>query len=205
VIAGSALVALFAALLVLVAAGALDPPSVDSRIVSSVHRFTLDHHMLLTCARAVTVAGAPLLIDLSAAVVGLVLWGTRRRRAAAFVVGVRVVTWLAVLTVKAGVGRHRPILAMPVAHASGPSFPSGHAAGAASLYLPLAIIVLESGRRRWVRRSTGTAAAMACLLVAASRVVLGVHYVSDVLAGLALGAAATAFGLVILRAPTYRD
>src|SRR5207249_3942432 len=134
--------ALFVMLLVAVTSGALGPRSVDGRIVSSAHRLALGHHQVLRVARDVTVAGSPLVVDLVAAAIVVGLWILGRRRAAAFVGGVRVVVWLADAVVKVAVGRHRPTLPMPVAHAAGASFPSGHSAGAASVYLPVALILV---------------------------------------------------------------
>ena len=68
------------------------------------------------------------------------------------------------------------------------AFPSGHATAAAATYLTIALILSHgqpAGRRAaWLALATGLAIA-----VAASRVYLGVHYLSDVLAGLAWGTA----------------
>lgn len=68
------------------------------------------------------------------------------------------------------------------AYATGYGFPSGHAAVTTVTYLSLARVV-SVGTRRW--RYAGTAVLIA--LVSLSRVVLGVHYLVDVLAGIALG------------------
>jgi undecaprenyl-diphosphatase len=90
--------------------------------------------------------------------------------------------------VKVTVDRARPVLPDPVAHESGASFPSGHAQAAVVGYAVLLLVflpVLHGGLRR-------LAIAVALLMVLGiglSRVALGVHYVSDVLAGYVLGAA----------------
>lgn len=104
--------------------------------------------------------------------------------------------------IKLFVHRERP----PVAHlvsTSGWSFPSGHAAAAAATY---AAVALLAGRgRRWpVKAWIGTGAAALVLAVASSRVLLGVHWLTDVVAGAALGFAwfavcSIAFGGTILR------
>jgi undecaprenyl-diphosphatase len=74
----------------------------------------------------------------------------------------------------------------PVAETLGPSFPSGHSATAAAFYAAVALVV---ARRRSPRvRSLLAGAAVAIAIgVAASRVLLGVHWLSDVVAGLAFG------------------
>jgi undecaprenyl-diphosphatase len=88
--------------------------------------------------------------------------------------------------VKSAVDRARPVLPDPISHARGASFPSGHATGAAAFYLALAVVALSfvPARRR---RLVLAAAVVVPLVVAATRVVLGVHYLTDVAAGLLLG------------------
>ena len=90
-----------------------------------------------------------------------------------------------VASAKALGGRARPCHALAWAHAlpldfpTDPSFPSGHAAGS----FAFATFVFAMNRR------AGAPLLVLASLVALSRVALGVHYPSDVLAGAALGAA----------------
>ncbi|MEO9174431.1 MAG: phosphatase PAP2 family protein [Gaiellales bacterium] len=117
-----------------------------------------------------------------------------------------IVVWggneIATTTIKYVVDRARPTL-NPLAATLGPSFPSGHSSTAASFYAALAL-VLARGRSRQTRALlTGLAAAIA-VGVAASRVLLDYHWLSDVIAGLSLGWAwfaicAIAFGGRLLR------
>jgi undecaprenyl-diphosphatase len=98
--------------------------------------------------------------------------------------------------------RARPTL-NPAAAALGPSFPSGHASTAAATYAALALI-LARGRSARVRALLSGAAAGIAIAVAVSRVLLDVHWVSDVIAGLCVGWAwfaicAIAFGGRLLR------
>jgi undecaprenyl-diphosphatase len=105
-------------------------------------------------------------------------------------------------TVKQLADRVRPTF-NPAAATLGPSFPSGHSATAAAFYATTALLV-----GRWRGRParavlTGAAVGIA-VAVAASRVLLDVHWLSDVIAGLGLGWAwfavcAIAFGGRILR------
>ena len=62
------------------------------------------------------------------------------------------------------------------------SFPSGHSANAAMIYLSLALLLPQQDRGRWV-----AAALMVAVMVGASRVMLGVHWPSDVVGGWAYG------------------
>ncbi|HEY3670736.1 MAG TPA: phosphatase PAP2 family protein [Acidimicrobiia bacterium] len=81
--------------------------------------------------------------------------------------------------------RVRPT-ANPIAHTLGPSFPSGHTTGAAACFAAFAL-VLGRGRSRNVQSLLAGAAVFIAIAVAASRVLLGVHWLSDVIGGLALG------------------
>ena len=91
------------------------------------------------------------------------------------------------LAVKAAVDRARPDLPDPVASAPGASFPSGHAMGAA-LGVCILVLILLPSLKSWAARIIAWLVAGAItVFVAYSRVALGVHWVSDVVAGVALG------------------
>jgi undecaprenyl-diphosphatase len=106
-------------------------------------------------------------------------------------------------SIKALANRTRPAFDPTAVSGLGPSFPSGHSATAAAFYAGTALLL---GRRRGrVARAvlTGLAVGIA-VAVASSRVLLDVHWLSDVIAGLLLGwawfaAAAIAFGGRLLR------
>jgi undecaprenyl-diphosphatase len=74
----------------------------------------------------------------------------------------------------------------PIAETLGPSFPSGHSATAAAFYAAVALVMARRRSPRARALLAGAAVAVA-LGVAASRVLLGVHWFSDVAAGLAFG------------------
>jgi undecaprenyl-diphosphatase len=89
------------------------------------------------------------------------------------------------LTIKELADRARPTL-NPVAATLGPSFPSGHSATAAAFYAGAALLLAR--RRSANRRSLLAGAAIAlAVAVATSRVLLDVHWLSDVIAGVMLG------------------
>jgi undecaprenyl-diphosphatase len=90
---------------------------------------------------------------------------------------------------KHAIQRPRPGLERVVAAATDFSFPSGHAANAALLYGCLAALLVSHLRSRGPRIAVVFAAVLVVGLVGCSRVVLGAHRLSDVVAGVLLGIA----------------
>src|SRR5215470_13313815 len=99
--------------------------------------------------------------------------------------------------VKALVDRPRPPAAIWIGHYTGASFPSGHATQSVAFYAMLAI-VLGAGLSFRGRAAVWSAAALVVLIVGASRIYLGAHWLTDVLAGYALGASWVAIVVVVL-------
>jgi undecaprenyl-diphosphatase len=103
------------------------------------------------------------------------------------------------LTVNYIVGRDRPNVAQLGGEPGTHSFPSGHVAATFVLWFGIALL-LGSGRWRTPWRLLAWAlAAVPVLTVAFSRVYRGMHFTTDVLAGLLLGAAALAAAAVATR------
>jgi len=102
-----------------------------------------------------------------------------------FLVSVVVGEIVLVTTIKQALDRVRPSF-NPAAATLGPSFPSGHSATAAALYAAVALVLARRRAPRTRALIAGAAAADA-VAVACSRVMLGVHWLSDVIAGLAFG------------------
>jgi undecaprenyl-diphosphatase len=105
-------------------------------------------------------------------------------------------------TLKYVVDRARPTF-HPLAGFSGPSFPSGHTTAAFACYCAFAV-VLGRGRGRTVQTNLLAGAVGLAAMIGASRVMLGVHWLTDVIAGAALGLAwfslvTIAFGGRLLR------
>lgn len=92
------------------------------------------------------------------------------------------------IAMKQAVERARPIFDAPIAHADGLSFPSGHAMSSTVCYGALCFVLVRlvpPSRRRAVVAVTVTWVA----LIGFTRIAIGVHYLSDVIAGFALGGA----------------
>ncbi|MBV9098895.1 MAG: phosphatase PAP2 family protein [Frankiaceae bacterium] len=157
------------------------------------HELVRSNAGLLSAARGVTHLGDPLVVTVLAVVAAIVCWLLGRRRDAVYVAAVRVGAVVLGFVLKEAVARTRPSLPQPVAHASGYSFPSGHALGAAALYTSLAVVAAGVLGRRW-RPALVALAVVVPLAVATTRVLLGVHFPSDVIAGLVLGWAIALLG-----------
>jgi undecaprenyl-diphosphatase len=161
---------------------------VDEGARDALHGYALRHEWFVTVMKALsTIGSAPVYIVLFAVIAGWLIW-RRLPRLAAFVLVTVIGSSLLNALVKAAVHRARPVLSDPVAHANGLSFPSGHAQSAMVAFSVLLLVFLPvlRGAWRWV------AVCVAVVMVVAigfSRVALGVHFVSDVLAGYMLGAA----------------
>lgn len=146
----------------------------------------------------VTFVGLPMSIVVLATVfAALETARTRNRWIVPFVLIVVAGNGALTTTIKDLADRVRPTV-NPIAATLGPSFPSGHSSWTAA-FLAAAALVLSRGRARPSRAALAGAAAGLAVAVAATRVLLGVHWLSDVIAGLALGwmwfaACAIAFG-----------
>ncbi len=120
----------------------------------------------------------------------LAVWYAVRRefRVTGFILVAAVVVGPLTTLLKELVGRVRPTADDPLVAADGLSFPSGHSSGAATLAGILLVLLWSVVNHRW-RVWLAGALVLAATCVAWTRIALGVHYLSDVLGGLSLGAA----------------
>ena len=122
-------------------------------------------------------------------------------------------TWVAAIAgglllqvvLKASVHRTRPAHASMYLHGMTYSFPSGHSMNATIAYMMLAYLLCSIFEWRGLRRVLAfQVAALAALLVGLSRLVLGVHFPSDVVAGIVAGAAWLSACLAVLHVVRWR-
>ena len=105
-----------------------------------------------------------------------------------------------ILTVglKLGFERERPFFSDPLAAESNYSFPSGHASVSLAVYGTLGFIAARHLAARRAQIAVLGIAATLVLLIGFSRLYLGVHFLSDVIAGFSLGVAWVALCAVLL-------
>lgn len=142
---------------------------------------------LLPFMRDVTALGDGNVLTLAVfGVAGLLLvqrkWLTAALVAAATLSGSLLVSWAKLHTARA-----RPDVVPHLVDVSSLSFPSGHAANSAIVYLTLAAVASQAVGQRRVRTYLLGCALVLVALIGGSRVYLGVHWPSDVLAGWSFG------------------
>jgi undecaprenyl-diphosphatase len=130
----------------------------------------------------------PGLLIVTAAALGYLLV-SRRWRTALFVLAATAGGSTAGKLLKLAYDRPRPTLVPHLVEVTSASFPSGHAVDSAIVYLTLAALIARTIPDRAVRVYLLSVAILLTLMVGASRVYLGVHWPSDVVAGWTFGAA----------------
>jgi undecaprenyl-diphosphatase len=172
----------------------------------AVLRWMERHHTpwLDVAALEVTALGAGVVVGMVIAISSAFLWVSRHRYSVALL-------WVALLgaglitrTLKMVFDRERPdVFPWLAPHADQGSFPSGHATTSMVVYLTLAYLVARLADTRALRWLTMVAALVVIVLIGLSRLYLGVHYPSDVIAGYAVGFAWAAFCALGIEAVRY--
>ncbi len=158
-------------------------PGIDTTAFSLVD--SLHSNIAIDIVKVVTYLGS---FPVVAVVIGATALLSILRRcwyeAATLVAGAALIA-IAVPTAKNAFERMRPPDAL--IEVGGFSFPSGHATWATA-YVACAVVLVYRSKSRWVQIGVIAAAALIMVAVALSRVYLRVHFLSDALAGIALGA-----------------
>lgn len=136
----------------------------------------------------VTTLGDAVVVATVALVAATLLWQVRRRAYAALVAATAGGAWAIGAALKELFDRPRPRLIEWAVHdVTSSSYPSGHATLSMALAAALAYVVYRLSGRRGTAAAALLVGGAAVLLVGLSRVYLGVHYPSDVMAGYAVG------------------
>jgi undecaprenyl-diphosphatase len=193
-----ACVGVFISLLQLTAAGATD--AFDRAVVTWVAARRTPS--LTAIAADLTALGSRTLLTISTAIVFALLWTSGRRLAALDTALACTAAGVITRVLKIVLGRPRPTVAEQLVSVAGYSFPSGHSSGITALLTATALHTIEVATTRAQRVVLGIFYAVLILGVGWSRIYLGVHYPTDVVAGICVGVACglAAHGLVRTRA-----
>jgi len=164
-----------------------DVSAMDRTIVLAVARMRTP--WLTIAAIDVTALGSITLVVLFSAFTLVVLLVLRDRLGALQLLAASVGAGILTTVTKNLIERIRPDEAQQLIVVSGFSYPSGHSLSTSALYLTIAIIAGRHVQHSGARAAIFLAVAAVLLMVAASRVYLGVHYATDVVSGISLGAA----------------
>jgi undecaprenyl-diphosphatase len=160
----------------------------DASIAGRLNAVVHAHPALVSVLSGISALGGATVLTAMVALCAILLSARHQYRLAAYVAATSLGAVVLDPTLKALVGRLRPVVEHPVAHGGGNSFPSGHALDSLICYgaVVLALLPALGRRHRWIL--TGLAGSVV-FLIGVSRVMLGVHFISDVLGGWSLGIA----------------
>jgi undecaprenyl-diphosphatase len=164
-----------------------DVSAVDSAILLTVAKTRTP--WLTAAAVDVTALGSTTLVVLFSAFTLVVLLVLRERLGALQLLAASAGAGILTVVTKNIIERIRPEEAQQLMVVSGFSYPSGHSVATSALYLTIAIIAGRYVQHSGAKGAILLAVSAVLVMVGASRVYLGVHYATDVVSGISLGAA----------------
>ncbi|MFI5936432.1 phosphatase PAP2 family protein [Actinoplanes sp. NPDC051494] len=176
----------------------------DHAVAQSINDWVAPHPPVVTVLKAIAQLGGRTIMIWLVTVAVVLLLIRRRTRLAVYLIVTGVGALLLDPSLKTLVGRLRPVVDVPVATAPGNSFPSGHALGSMVAYGALLLVFLPAVPPRWRKVAIGFVG-LIIVAIGFTRISLGVHFLSDVLAGWLLGAAwlgVTAYAFRVWRRET---
>jgi undecaprenyl-diphosphatase len=181
-----------------------DTVRLDERLLRALHRADdpsrpVGHPMVEEVARDLTALGSTVVLALLTFSVAGWLALSGSPRAAAFVVVAVVGGATLSALLKLGFDRPRPDVVPHLQYVPTSSFPSGHTMVSSVVYFTLGALVAQFAKVRRLKVFPIVIAAVVAFSVGASRVFLGVHYPTDVLAGWAAGIAWSVVAWLVLR------
>jgi membrane-associated phospholipid phosphatase len=195
---GAGSLSVFVLLTILTAAHAFNSP--DQSLDGRIHTFALAHATLVSLTKVVTFLGEPPVALGGGIVCAVVFYLRRDHQRAYFFAAASVGAYGIAYVFKELIDRHRPVWPVPVITDTGPTYPSGHATGSNALAAALILAVVPMIASLALRRAVTVVLVCYALAEPVSRLILGVHYPSDVVAGVLLGAGWTLLcGALLLR------
>ena len=182
------------------------PPVADADrvVLVELHDVVAGMPWLVFCLKVLGRLETPLVYQALMVVVAVWLLWSRRPVAAVYTVVTILIGLELPRLIKEVVRRPRPGLLDPVADAGGFSFPSGHAMCATIVALTFLVAAWPVLRGRW-RRTAVVIVMVGVLLTCLARLGLGVHYLTDVVAGVLLGVGWVALVTAVLVVPLCRE
>jgi YegS/Rv2252/BmrU family lipid kinase len=178
----------------LVVAIATDTPAIlklDAHVADWAHDISSGRDGFVALLKAVAIVFSNVGVSIALAVLAVYALIRRERAVAVWMVLSGVVVIGGNVLLKLVFDRTRPSFAEPLYEAGGYSFPSGHSAGAGMFFTVAILFTIILTGRGLKRRLLCTIFVLLALGVGADRIFLGVHYLSDVVAGLGFGMATT--------------
>ncbi len=176
------------AMCVLVTADLTQVDEVDGSVGGDIYRWSALQTWLLAALLFVEAAFGTVAMTTYTAVTAVLLVLRKHRRAAIWTIVVMSGASLTTTVLKQTIGRSRPVWQDPIHVLDSYSFPSGHSSGIASAAGVAIVLSSLLVRRRNQRRVILVLALTVVAVVGADRLLLGVHNLSDVVAGYAVGA-----------------
>jgi undecaprenyl-diphosphatase len=164
-----------------------DVGTMDSAILLAVAKKRTP--WLTIAAVDVTALGSITLVILFSAFTLVVLLVLRDRMGALQLLAASAGAGILTIVTKDFIERIRPAEAQQLIVVPGFSYPSGHSVSTSALYLTIAIVAARYVQHSGARAAIFLAVSAVLIMVGASRVYLGVHYATDVVSGISLGAA----------------
>ena len=148
----------------------------------------------------ITSLGTGTVVGMIVLVAGMFLWLNHHRHSAILLIAATLGGLVLDNLLKIGFNRPRPQIFEWGTYAASSSFPSGHAMSSVIVYGTVTYLAARLQQRLASRVLTFAFAAVVIALISISRIYLGVHYPSDILAGLLIGLAWAGFCMAVLEA-----
>jgi undecaprenyl-diphosphatase len=158
-----------------------DTLTFDQTVRSFIHGFA--SYSLTQVMQAVTFLGSTLFLSVGTAVVLIIFIVRKLWRSAVMFAVIMAGAVLINYTLKTTFERERPLAYFDYAMPASFSYPSGHTFFSSCFYGALAWMITRHLRKRWAKVAVWISASIIVLAIGVSRVYLGVHYPTDVIAG----------------------
>lgn len=162
---------------------------IDGDIANRLNGFVYDSPNTVTALKLISYLGTPVWFYVLIGLAMLWVWRRNQKRLVLFLFVTSLGGGLVDTAVKILVNRPRPKVDHPIHEAFGKSFPSGHSMSSVICYGALFLVLVPIFRSRAARHAALAATIAICLAIGSSRLMLGVHFFSDVLGGYVLGLA----------------